>query len=209
MDLFNYFIVIFTALFFTIDSLGVMPIFISLTINTPNSYRKKMAKKAAVIAFIILFIFAITGSFIMDAFGVSVSSFRIAGGILLLLLAIDMVLSTPESPKPKNDSDSSFQRKDISVFPLAIPLLSGPAGITLLILFMKQANGILLKQLLIILALLLNMIICWLILMFANKISRILGESGVNVLTKIFGILLTALACQLFIDGVREAFHLT
>lgn len=203
MELLNYFIVIFTALFFTIDSLGVMPIFISLTANMSPSYQQKMAKKAAIIAFIILFLFAVTGTFIMDAFGVSVPAFRIAGGILLLLLAIDMVLSNPEPPKP-----TSTPKKDISVFPLAVPLLSGPAGITLLILFTKQANGMIIKQILIILALLLNMIICWIVLMFANKISNFLGESGVNVLTKIFGILLTALACQLFIDGVREAFHI-
>jgi len=210
-ELFNYFLFIFSALFFIIDSVGVVPIFISLTANYSERRKKIMAKKGSLTAFFILLFFAVTGSFVMDSFGISVPAFRIAGGILLLLLAIDMVLATPNSPirnENEEERQESVKREDISVFPIAIPLLSGPAAITMLILFMKQAQGALLKQLLIILALIINMIFCWFALNFATQISKWLGKTGINVISRIFGILLTAIACQLFIDGVIEAFHL-
>jgi len=210
-DMLNYFLAVFSALFFTIDSVGVIPIFISLTANATEAYKRKMAKKGSLIAFFILFFFAITGSFVINIFGISLPAFRIAGGILLLLLAIDMVLANTNSPirnENEEEKQETAKREDISVFPISIPLLSGPAAITLLILFMKQAEGIWEKQMIIIIALILNMLICWLGFSFANQISKYLGRSGINVVTRIFGILLTALACQLFIDGVREAFHL-
>jgi multiple antibiotic resistance protein len=210
-DLMNYFLAVFSALFFTIDSLGVIPIFISLTADATEQYKRKMAKKGALTAFFILLFFAVTGSFVMNSFGISVPAFRIAGGILLLLLAIDMVLANSNSPirnENEEEKQETARREDISVFPIAIPLLSGPAAITLLILFMKQAEGFFEKQILILLALIINMLVCWLGLVFANQISKVLGKSGINVVTRIFGILLTALACQLFIDGVTEAFHI-
>jgi len=207
----NYFFAVFSALFFTIDCLGITPIFISLTANTSSIYKRKMAKKGTLTAFAILFFFALTGSFVMDAFGISLPAFRIAGGILLLLLSIEMVLANPNPPiKSENaeEKKENAKRNDISVFPVAIPLLSGPAAITLLILFMKQAQGLFIKQTIIITALILNMIICWFVLIFSVQIAKLLGKTGINVISRIFGILLTALACQLFIDGVIGAFHL-
>lgn len=210
-QLLNYFLATFSALFFTIDCLGITPIFISLTANSSSLYKRKMAKKGTITAFAILFFFAITGSLLLDAFGISLPAFRIAGGILLLLLSLEMVLANPNPPIKSENAEErkeSAKRNDISVFPVAIPLLSGPAAITLLILFMKQAQGVFLKQALIIAAMTLNMVICWFVLIFSVQISKLLGKTGINVISRIFGILLTALACQFFIDGVVEAFHL-
>lgn len=209
-ELLNYFFAVFAALFFTIDCLGVTPIFIMLTASGTKEYRRKMARKGSLTAFIILLFFAVTGSFVMDAFGISLPAFRIAGGILLLLLAIDMVMATNSPIRNENEEErqETAQRDDVSVFPIAIPLLSGPAAITLLTLFMKQAQGLFIKQALIIIALIVNMLICWLVLIFSNQLSKLLGKTGINVITRIFGILLTALACQFFIDGVIEAFQL-
>ena len=210
-ELLNYFLAKFSALFFTIDCLGITPIFITLTANSSSLYKRKMAKKGSLTAFIILFFFAMTGSLLLDAFGITLPAFRIAGGILLLVLSLEMVLANPNPPmKSENEEErkESAKRNDISVFPVAIPLLSGPAAITLLILFMKHAQGDLLKQALIVLALVLNMAVCWFVLIFAGQISKMLGKTGINVASRIFGILLTALACQFFIDGVVEAFHL-
>jgi len=120
-----------------------------------------------------------------------------------------MVLAKPSSPmrsETQEEYEENLNRYDISVFPLAIPLLSGPAAITMLILFMKQAEGNLIHQLIIFAALAANMLICWIVLRFSVSISNFLGKTGINVLNRIFGILLTALACEFFIDGISEAF---
>lgn len=210
-EIFKPLLVNFWALFFTIDILGTLPIFISLTANYSEPFQKKMAFKAPLTAFVILLIFSLTGNSILKSFGLSLPAFKIAGGILLLLLSIEMVVAKPE-PQMKSTNDAEKEenerRNDISVFPLAIPLLAGPAAITILILLMKEYEGQLLNQFMIILALFLNMLLCWLAFKYATFIARFLGHSGINVLTRIFGILLTALACQFFIDGISEAFHL-
>ncbi|MDD3593380.1 MAG: MarC family protein [Candidatus Gastranaerophilales bacterium] len=198
----SIFVIQFWALFLTIDAIGVTPIFISLTSGIDAARRKQIANKGVLIAFLILVFFALTGSILLDLFGISLPAFRLAGGILLLLLSIEMVLSKTKSGT-NEESDS-----DIAVFPISIPLLSGPAAITMLILFIKQSNGLIWKKLIVLLALLLNMVIVWVCLRFASKISKLMGNTGANVVTKIFGILLTALACQFIIDGIFEAIKL-
>lgn len=210
-EMLNSFIVIFLALLFTIDVVGVTPIFVSLTSGATEDYRRKMAIRGVVTAAIILFFFAVSGSSVLSIIGIELPAFRIAGGILLLLLSIEMVLARPSSAlrsETEEEHEEAMHKNDISVFPLAIPLLSGPAAITMLILFMKQAQGNLVKQLVILSALAVNMLICWIALNFSAAISKFLGKTGINVLNRIFGILLTALACQFFIDGVQEAFSI-
>jgi multiple antibiotic resistance protein len=201
--------VTFLALFFTIDVIGTTPIFVALTSNVSIEYRKKMAAKGVFIASLILVFFALSGASVLNVLGIDLAAFRIAGGILLLLLSIDMVLARPSAAlrsETLEEREEAMSKEDISVFPLAIPLLSGPATITMLILFMKQAEGNLKQQAVIFLALIANMTICWLVLNFSVRISNFLGKTGINVLNRIFGILLTALACQFFIDGISEAF---
>jgi len=207
---FKSLLVTFPALFFTIDIIGVTPIFVSLTSNASINYKKKIIIRGILTATLILFFFALSGSTVLNILSIKLAAFRIAGGILLLLLSIDMVLAKPLSTihtETQEEHEEALHRNDISVFPLAIPLLSGPATITMLILFMKQAEGNLIQQLLILTALSANMLICWVILTFSVNISKFLGKTGINVLNRIFGILLTALACQFFIDGISEAFY--
>ncbi len=200
--LISIFIVQFWALFLTIDAIGVTPIFISLTSKCTSVQRKKIANRGVLIAFIILVFFALTGSLLLDLFGISLPAFRIAGGILLILLSIEMVLAKTSEENSGDDAG------DIAVFPISIPLLSGPAAITMLILFIKQSQGDLIQKAIVIFALFVNMFIVWLCLRFSNKISKLMGKTGANVVTKIFGILLTALACQFIIDGIFEAITL-
>ena len=201
--LISIFVVQFWALFLTIDPIGVTPIFISLTAKCSSAQRNMIANRGVFIAFVILVFFALTGSLLLDLFGISLPAFRIAGGILLILLSIEMVLS-----KSVQGSQYGENMCDIAVFPISIPLLSGPAAITMLILFIKQSQGDILQKIIVISALLVNMFIVWLCLRFSNKISQLMGKTGANVVTKIFGILLTALACQFIIDGIFEAITL-
>ena len=166
-----------------------------------------MMNKSIIIAFVILIFFGFAGTIVLDLLGISLNALRIAGGILLLLMAIDLVLAKSNNGMNQETNEErreSLKRVDISVFPLAIPLLSGPATITMLALFMKKAQGDILQTVLVIVALVLNLGICWLILKFASNVSKILGKTGVNVINRIFGILLTAMSCEFFIDAVLD-----
>ncbi|MCR4880578.1 MAG: MarC family protein [bacterium] len=199
----SIFVIQFWALFLTIDPIGVTPIFISLTSKCTELQRKNIANKGVLIAFLILIFFALTGSLLLDLFGISIAAFRLGGGLLLLLLSIEMVMSKTENA-PQDEETST----DLAVFPISIPLLSGPAAITMLILFIKQSEGELLPKAIVLTALFVNMFIVWLCLRFSSKISGLMGKTGANVITKIFGILLTALAFQFIIDGIFEAIKL-
>jgi multiple antibiotic resistance protein len=205
----NLMVVTFLALFFTIDVIGVTPVFVSLTANTTAGHKRRMVSLGILVSSLILMFFALTGTTVLNVLGISLAAFRIAGGILLLLLSIDMVLAKPSSGmrlEAAEETEEAMSKYDISVFPLAIPLLSGPAAITMVILFMKQAEGDFLRQSIIISALAVNMLICWFVLSYSDIISKALGKIGINVLNRIFGIMLTALSCQFFIDGILEAF---
>lgn len=206
-NLWHIFLIQFIALFFTIDAFGLVPIFMSLTANFPEEEKRKIIKKGVFTAFMILMFFALLGTRVLDLFGISLAAFKIAGGILLLLLSIGFVLDKVDVAA-SCEGEGGKIKSDISVFPLAIPLLSGPAAISMLIIFMKQAEHDISKQFITISALFINMSLCFLILYFATNISKFLGKTGISVLNRIFGILLTALACQFIIDGIIEAFHL-
>ncbi len=196
----------FAALFVTLDGIGLAPIFIALTATAPRKWRNIMMNKSIIIAFVILIFFGFAGTIVLDLLNISLNALKIAGGILLLLLAIDLVLAKGSTSQQETSEErrESLKRTDISVFPLAIPLLSGPATITMLTIFIKNSQYDLMQTALVILALVLNLFICWLILKFSSKVSSFLGKTGVNVINRIIGILLTAMACQFFIDGVVD-----
>ena len=206
-EILHSFLKYFSTLFVTLDSIGLAPVFIALTGTAPRRWRQIMMNKSIIIAFVILIFFGFAGTIVLDLLGISLNALRIAGGILLLLMAIDLVLAKSNNGMNQETNEErreSLKRVDISVFPLAIPLLSGPATITMLALFMKKAQGDILQTVLVIVALVLNLGICWLILKFASNVSKILGKTGVNVINRIFGILLTAMSCEFFIDAVLD-----
>ena len=193
-DIIHSFFIYFSKLFVTLDGIGLAPVYIALAGNAPRRWKNIMVNKSIIIAFFILLFFGFTGAVILDLLGISLNALRIAGGILLLLMAIDLVLANPTpgmTSENKEERKESLKRTDISVFPLAIPLLSGPATITMLTICMKSSQGSMLHQGLIVLALALNLFVCWLILKFANKVSQLLGKTGISVINRIFGILLT------------------
>lgn len=200
----NHFAIYFITLFFCIDVLGLSPIFISMTCHLSPEKQRAVVNKSVSISLAILLVFAIFGLSVLNIFGISLEAFKVAGGILLLLIAIEMVLG---GKKSQNDADND-DSEDIAIFPIALPLLSGPATISMLIVFMKQVEGHFFSQFLIILALVLNMVVSWFVLRYANGITKKLGTSGINILTKIFGILMCALACQFIINGIGEAYKL-
>jgi multiple antibiotic resistance protein len=195
------------AFFVTIDPVGLGPMFAALTAGMDGRYRRRMAVKGTLIGALILFGFAFVGELLLTSLGISTAAFRIAGGILLLLLAIDMVFARESGLRTttEDEKDEARHRPDISVFPLAIPLIAGPGAMTSVVLFMGRAEGDAIGQAAVLGVLAAVLVGTLLVLLFAGEVSRVLGRTGINVINRVLGILLTALACQFIIDGVMES----
>ena len=197
----------FTVLFVTIGPLDVAPLFIALTPGAAEAKRREFAVKGTMIAGLVLLAFAFGGSELMTLLGISFPAFRIAGGILLLLLAIDLVFAhrTGLSSITQTEEREAGREADISVFPLAIPLLAGPGAITAVVLLMGNQDDNAMGQVVVVAVLLLVLAITVALLFAAGALVRYLRVTGINVLTRVSGILLAALAAQFLLDGLRQS----
>jgi multiple antibiotic resistance protein len=196
----------FVTLFVIIDPVGSAAIFAALTRGAPAAFRRRMAWRGPTIAGILILAFAFGGAALLRALGITLPAFRIAGGVLLFLLAVDMVFARPSgirNPTAPEEAEAEH-RADISVFPLAFPLLAGPGALTSIVLLMGRAQGALAAAGVIV-ALLAVMLLTLLLLRAAPQVLRVLGVTGANVVSRVLGIILAALAAQLIIDGVSEA----
>ena len=190
-----------------IDPVGTAPLFVSLTEGRSEAERLRTARTGVLVATGVLFVFALVGKELLAALGVSLAAFRIAGGALLFLVAIDMVFARQSglrSPTWSEDAEA-HQRADVSVFPLGIPLIAGPGAIASVMLLMGEAAGSLLAQAAVLAVLALVLLVTYLCLRAAGRVVRLLGITGTNVVGRVLGIVLAALAAQFIIDGVRAA----
>ncbi len=200
----------FVTLFVIIDPVGLVPIFIGLTRHYGAVHRRAIALKATWISFILLFVFDFVGDFILDALKISEAAFRIAGGLLLFLTAIDMVIAQHSGISSITDDEKADadQRADIAVFPLAIPFIAGPGGLASVVIMKQSFEGNFLLQAGFAFVLILVLLITYLCLRLSEPIARILGTTGANVVTRVFGLILAALSVQLILDGIRTSFNL-
>jgi multiple antibiotic resistance protein len=198
----------FVTFFVVLDPVGMGPIFIALTRGETAEFRRQMAIRGTVIAAIILLTFAFAGDFLLRALGVSIAAFRIAGGILLFLISIDMLFAraTPIRRTTPREIEEAEAKHDISVFPLAIPLIAGPGGLTSTVLLMGRAQADPLLEAVVLAVMILVLVIILIVLLAADRVTRWLGETGSNVVSRVLGIILAALAVQFVIDGIRDAF---
>ena len=198
----------FVTFFVAIDPLGMVPLFMSLVPGMDAAVRRKTALRGTLAASGILVVAAFAGSFVLDKLGITLAAFRIVGGILLLLLAIDMVLARMgplRTTAPAEETDADL-RHDVALVPLAIPLIAGPGAFASVILLMGRAGGDPLAMLTVIAVLLAVMTTLLAALLAASKIMDLLGMTGVAVLGRVFGIVLSALAVQLIVSGIAESF---
>lgn len=195
-----FLITAFTTLFVVIDPIGLTPIFVALTAGLPAAERRAIALRACVIAVAILALFAGFGEAVLGFVGISMPAFRIAGGILLFLTALDMLF---ERRTQRRADQAEEERPDPSVFPLAIPLIAGPGAIASMILLAGQRPG--LPGLGAVVGVMLGVVaVAFLMFLAAPLIERALGRVGVNVVTRLLGMLLAALSVQFVLDGIRE-----
>jgi multiple antibiotic resistance protein len=201
------FISAFITFFVVIDPPGCAPIFASLTSGTDATHRRVMALRSVAVASGILLTFAIFGEDLLRSLGISLDAFRTAGGIMLFLIALDMVFEkrTERRENRANDVIANPQHEDISIFPMAIPMIAGPGSIASVMLMMAKVNG--LTESLVILGALAAMLVLTLIsLLLAGPLMKLLGYRVEAMITRILGVLLAALAAQFVIDGVKASF---
>jgi multiple antibiotic resistance protein len=186
------------------------PVFAAITRGETDDHRRQMAKRGTLIATILLILFAMGGELFLNALGISMSAFRIAGGILLFLVALDMLFAhdTPLRRTSHTEEEEAERKRDISVFPLAIPLIAGPGALTSVVLLMGSAGSNVLRQGVVLLVLIVVMAVLLFALLLTTRMMHYLGVTGVNVVTRFFGLVLAALAVQFVLDGAREAFSL-
>ena len=197
----------FVVLFSVVDPVGVAWLFAAMTQGVSRQVQRKMAIRATLYASGILLLFLFSGTVLLEWFGISISAFRIAGGALLFLVSIDMIFARQSGLRSTTttEQDEAIHKQDVSVFPLAFPLLAGPGAITTLFLFVSSSTVSPLPWdiLLVLVAVLLTTLIA---LLYAPILTRSLGETGANVVSRLLGLLLAALAVQFMVDGIKASF---
>ena len=193
----------FTTLFIIIDPPGLAPVFIALTQGMSAAQRRAIALRAFLVAAALLMLFLFTGEAVLEFIGISMDAFRIAGGILLFLTALDMLFQKRQARREENAAEGQAEHHDDpSVFPLALPLIVGPGAITTVILLAGQSDG---AADLGAVAGVIFVVLSFVLLAFlaAPAIERALGKTGLNIVTRVLGMLLAALAVQFVLDGLR------
>lgn len=205
------FIKFFVVFFVVVEPVALAPMFGSLTEGASESWKRRMALKAVVVAAAILLVFAISGASFLALMGIGIEAFRIFGGLLLFLMALEMVFARESGTRTSPDEKvESRKRADISVFPLAFPLLAGPGALTTILLWFGP-HPLLREPLLfggLMAAAFLVLALSWLSMRLSGNISRLLGVTGANVANRLLGVVLGALAVQFLIDGIHGAFGL-
>src|SRR5882757_7921543 len=197
----------FVVFFVVVEPISLIPLFAGLTEGATASYKRNMAGKAAAISLGICVLFAIAGAKFLDVMGISLNAFRIAGGTLLFLIALDMVFARPSGSRSTTpEREEALKREDISVFPLAFPFIAGPGALATILLTAGEvgAKPLLFVSFLGVVALVLA--VCWVLMLATPRLMRVLGVTGANVVSRLSGVILAALAVQFIIDGVRGSF---
>jgi multiple antibiotic resistance protein len=199
----------FIVFFVVVEPISLIPVFSGLTEGASNAYKHKMALKSVLVASGILLLFALAGAGFLGAMGISLDSFRIFGGLLLFLIALEMVFARESGTRTSSDEKvESRKRADISVFPLAFPFMAGPGALTTLLLWFGPipVTEKPLQFLLMFACALVVLALCLFAMWVAGPLMRVIGVTGTNVANRLFGVVLGALAVQFVVDGLRASF---
>lgn len=193
-----------SSIFFLVDPFAAIPTFLAVTASADDGRRRRMARKAALTCCIVLTAFAFAGRLIFRMFGITLPAFEIAGGVVLLLIGIDM-LEAKRSPTQESSSDmeEASQKEDAGIVPLGIPMLAGPGAISSVMVLVGQAPTPW-QMTAIVMAIAVTALLSYLLLGSADRVRRVLGETGIRILVRIMGLLLMALAVQFFVNGLTD-----
>lgn len=193
-----------SSIFFLVDPFAALPTFLAVTAGANSQRRRKMAWKASVTALVVLSAFAVAGQYIFKMFGITLPAFEIAGGVILLLIGLDM-LEAKRSPTQESHEEAAAaaRKEDAGIVPLGIPMLAGPGAITSVMVLVGQVQNQW-QMVAILMSILITAAISYLVLGNSDRVARALGETGVRILVRIMGLLLVALAVQYFVNGMVD-----
>jgi len=193
-----------SSIFFLVDPFAALPTFLAVTAGVDAKRRRGMAQKASITAWVVLSAFAVAGQYIFRMFGITLPAFEIAGGIILLLIGLDMLEAKRSATQETGgDAEAAASKEDAGIVPLGIPMLAGPGSITSVMVLVGQAQTR--WQLIAILAaIFITAVVCFLVLGNSDKVANALGDTGIRILVRIMGLLLVALAVQYFVNGAAD-----
>jgi multiple antibiotic resistance protein len=203
-DFLQFASVAFGTVFFVVDPIAAVPLFIGMTQGNTDEKRRKMARRASITVAVVLISFAFLGRYFFKLFGITLPAFRIAGGVLLLLLAIDMVRAQPSRTRSSpEEAREGAEKDDVAIIPLAIPMLSGPGAIAAVMVLTGQAvdwryHAVLVG------AIIVTSVATYVILRAARFAERVLRQTGINILNRLMGMILCAIAVQFIVVGLGE-----
>ncbi|MGO9950339.1 MAG: MarC family protein [Steroidobacteraceae bacterium] len=200
----------FVVFFVVVDPISLVPLFAGLTLGASDQFKRKMAGKAAAIALAICVLFAFGGARFLSIMGISLSSFRIAGGTLLFLISLEMVFARTSGTKSTMpEREEAMKREDISVFPLAFPFIAGPGALATILLTAGEVWGKPLQFLGFLAVVVVVAAVCWLLMLATPRLMQVIGVTGANVMSRLSGVVLAALAVQFIVEGIRGSFALS
>jgi multiple antibiotic resistance protein len=205
MALLQFFLVALTSIFVLVDPIAAVPTFLAMTPDSNRLQRRHMAVRAAWTCLIVLLTFSIAGTFIFKLFGITLAAFKIAGGLILGLIGLDM-LKAKRSPTKETpgETEEGAEKEDVGIIPLGIPMLAGPGSISSVMVLMGQ-NPDWLHDILVASAIAVVAAVSFLIWAAADRVSFYLRETGIRILTRMMGLLLTAIAVQFVLNGLKDA----
>ena len=196
----------FSAIFFVVDPMGVIPIFIAMTRDDTAEKRRDMARRASIAAFFILTTFALAGTLIFKVFGVTLGAFKVAGGVLLLLTAVEMLQAQKGRTRVSPEEElEGTEKEDVAIFPLAIPLLAGPGSIATVTTLMGKAGRVIFAVP-VVLSIAITCIAAYAMLLGAERIQRLMVVTGLSVMNRVIGLIIGAIGVQFIFDGLRDTF---
>ena len=201
-------VVALSAMFFVVDPIAAVPIFLTITGTDTPAQRRRMALRAALASWATLSIFALAGGLIFQAFGISLGAFKIAGGLMLLLMSVDMMRAQPSPTRTSaEEQGEATARDDVAIFPLAIPMLAGPGAIATVMVLMSRAAWDPVRTAAVFVAVALTCAAAWLLLRSAASAGRLLPKALLRAFERVMGLLLAAVAVEFIAGGIRDMLH--
>lgn len=197
----------FLTLFVVIDPVGLAPLYLALVSDRTEIEQTQIARRAVAVSAVILLVFGLTGAYVLHNLGISLQAFQIAAGVLLFKIALDMIFVHQER-ETKAEVEEAEAKQDVSVFPLAIPLIAGPGSLASILVLSRESANYYLGLGVVLAAAAVVLLLCYLFLLLSRPLAKVLGQIGINVVTRVLGVLLAALAVQYMLDGLLSLLQL-
>jgi multiple antibiotic resistance protein len=192
--------------FTIIDPIGMVPLTLTVTAGAPPEFRRRTINRAVVVAGCVIIFMGLVGRPVLKYLGITLPAFSIAGGVLLLLISIDMLFARPSGArKTEEEEQEAILNENVAVFPLAIPMIAGPGTIATVLLLVNLSHGEPVRLLVVFISFALALFTAWICMRGADTVVRVVGKTGIHVVTRLLGIILSALAVQFIINGLAQS----